>query len=250
MTKETEKTHFGKEVIPEEEKQVRVRQVFDSVAERYDLMNDLMSLGTHRLWKRCLAAATRLRSGDAALDVAGGTADLALLMRRQVGDGGRVVVYDINEEMLRVGRDKCLDKGVVSAVDFVQGDAEAIPFDDNTFHATTIGFGIRNVTRIEKALSEMERVTKPGGRVIVLEFSHPTNPLFSRLYDLYSENALPRIGKLITGYPEGYAYLHESIRKFPDQETFKAMMEESGLFNVKYQNLFNGIAALHIGHKI
>jgi demethylmenaquinone methyltransferase/2-methoxy-6-polyprenyl-1,4-benzoquinol methylase len=248
--KEDKKTYFGNKLIPEEEKEGRVRTLFTSVAEKYDLMNDLMSFGTHRLWKRFLGTKTGLRPGDTALDVAGGTADLAILMARQVGEDGKVVVYDINIEMLELGREKCIDKGLVKNVQYAQGNAEAISFDDNTFHCATVGFGIRNVTRLENAFGEMKRVVKPGGRVVCLEFSHPKNPLFGKLYDLYSENVIPSIGSVVAGDRDAYVYLHESIKKFPDQERLKAIMEGAGLYNVKYYNLFNGIAALHIGEKI
>jgi demethylmenaquinone methyltransferase/2-methoxy-6-polyprenyl-1,4-benzoquinol methylase len=245
-----DKTHFGNQLIPEDEKKGLVGEVFTSVADRYDLMNDLMSFGTHRIWKRFVALKTNLRPGDLALDVAGGTADLAILSAGQVGEDGRVVVYDINMEMLEKGRDKCIDRGLVKNVLYARGDAEAIPFEDNTFHAVTIGFGIRNVTRLDTALKEMLRVLKPGGRLMCLEFSHPTSALFSKLYDLYSENVLPRLGSVITGNRDAYVYLHESIRKFPDQEEFKRLMEGAGYYGVRYHNLFNGIAALHIGEKI
>ncbi|HHL39809.1 MAG TPA: bifunctional demethylmenaquinone methyltransferase/2-methoxy-6-polyprenyl-1,4-benzoquinol methylase UbiE [Deltaproteobacteria bacterium] len=244
------KTYFGNRVVAVEEKKGLVRQVFDSVADKYDLMNDLMSFGTHRLWKRFLVEKTGLRPGDRALDVAGGTADIALLMAERVGAGGRVVVYDINGEMLRVGRDKCIDRGRLDTLWFVQGDAERISFADNTFHCATVGFGIRNVTHIGDALEEMTRVVKPGGRVLCLEFSHPTSRLFSRLYDIYSFSIIPRIGERITGNREAYTYLPESIRKFPAQEEFKAMMERAGLYGVRYYNIFGGVAALHVGHKV
>ncbi|MFQ5466078.1 MAG: bifunctional demethylmenaquinone methyltransferase/2-methoxy-6-polyprenyl-1,4-benzoquinol methylase UbiE [Thermodesulfobacteriota bacterium] len=243
-------THFGERLVPEEEKKELVKGVFDSVAERYDLMNDLMSLGTHRFWKRHVAGLTGLRPGGSAIDVAGGTGDIALLMSGQVGPGGTVVVYDINGEMLRVGRRKCVDRGCLKGLEFVQGDAEAIPFEDNTFDCATVGFGIRNVTHLDRAFSEMARVTRPGGRVICLEFSHPTSPLFSRLYDLYSFSLIPAIGELVTGNREAYTYLPESIRKFPPQEELKKIMEEAGLFRVRYHNLFNGVAAVHVGRKV
>jgi demethylmenaquinone methyltransferase/2-methoxy-6-polyprenyl-1,4-benzoquinol methylase len=248
--KEGKKTFFGNKLISEEEKEGRVRELFTSVAGKYDLMNDLMSFGTHRLWKRFLAMNTGLRPGDKALDVAGGTADLAILMASQVGESGEVVVYDINMEMLEVGRKKCIYRGLGKKVQYAQGNAEAIPFEDNTFHCATVGFGIRNVTRPEKAFGEMARVVKPGGRVVCLEFSHPTNRLFARLYNLYSINVIPRIGKVVTKNRDAYVYLHESIRKFPDQEMLKSIMEGVGLYNVRYHNLFNGIAALHIGEKV
>ncbi len=244
------KTHFGNKQIPEEEKRERVKDIFTSVADKYDLMNDLMSFGTHRLWKRFVIEKTGLRHGESAIDVAGGTADLAMLMARKVGKDGRIVVYDINMEMVEIGRDKCIDRGFVKNIEFVQGDAEAIGFDDNTFHCATIGFGIRNVTHLETALRELMRVVKPGGRVICLEFSHPTSKLFGKLYDIYSFKIIPEIGNLVTGNREAYTYLPESIRKFPSQEEFKKMMEDIGLFRVRYYNLFNGIAAVHIGIKV
>ena len=243
-------THFGNKVIPEEEKKGRVADIFTSVASKYDLMNDLMSFGTHRIWKRFVAERTGLSPGDCALDVAGGTGDLARLMARRVGQKGRVVIYDINREMIEVGRDRSIDKGFLKNIAYIQGDAEEIGFDDNTFHCATIGFGIRNVTYIERAISEMTRVVKPGGRVICLEFSHPTSRLMSRLYDFYSFKVMPEVGSLVTGNRGAYTYLPESIRKFPDQETFKGMMEAAGLFKVRYYNLFNGVAAVHIGIKV
>ncbi len=243
-------THFGNKLIPEEEKRERVKDIFTSVADKYDLMNDLMSFGTHRLWKRFVIEKTGLRPGESAIDVAGGTGDLAMLMARKVGEDGRVVVYDINMEMVEIGRDKCIDRGFVKNIEFVQGDAEAIGFDDNTFHCATIGFGIRNVTHLETALRELMRVVKPGGRIVCLEFSHPTSKLFGKLYDIYSFKIIPEIGNLVTGNREAYTYLPESIRKFPSQEEFKKMMENIGLFRVRYYNLFNGIAAVHIGIKV
>ncbi|MFQ5328735.1 MAG: bifunctional demethylmenaquinone methyltransferase/2-methoxy-6-polyprenyl-1,4-benzoquinol methylase UbiE [Thermodesulfobacteriota bacterium] len=243
-------THFGNKVIPEEEKKGRVADIFTAVAGKYDLMNDLMSFGTHRIWKRFVAERTGLNQGDFALDVAGGTGDLARLMARRVGSKGQVVVYDINMEMIEVGRDRSIDMGFLKNISYIQGDAEEIGFDDNTFHCATIGFGIRNVTHIERAISEMMRVVKPGGRVICLEFSHPTSRLMSRLYDFYSFKVMPEVGSLITGNRGAYTYLPESIRKFPDQETFKGMMEDAGLFKVRYHNLFNGVAAVHIGIKV
>lgn len=247
----TEKlTYFGNKLVPEEEKQGRVNEVFDSVASRYDIMNDLMSMGVHRLWKRFVVSQTGLRPGQAALDVAGGTADISILMADIVGEGGNVVVYDINGEMLKVGRDKCVDKGYLKNIRFVQGNGEEIAFEDNTFHCATVGFGIRNVTRLDRAFAEMTRVVKPGGKVICLEFSHPENPVFKKLYDFYSFSVIPNIGEMITGNRGAYEYLPESIRKFPPQEELKKIMEGAGLFKVKYHNLFNGIAAVHIGVKV
>ncbi|MBE9528841.1 MAG: bifunctional demethylmenaquinone methyltransferase/2-methoxy-6-polyprenyl-1,4-benzoquinol methylase UbiE [Proteobacteria bacterium] len=248
MTKKT--TNFGKEVIAEDEKRGRVAEVFDSVASKYDLMNDLMSAGAHRLWKRMVAADTGLKPGQSALDVAGGTADIALLMADKVGKSGRVVVYDINGEMLKYGREKVIDKGHLSDMQFIQGNAEDISFADNTFEVATVGFGIRNVTHLAKALGEMTRVVKPGGRVICLEFSHPRSALFRAIYDAYSINVLPNVGSAITGDRAAYVYLHESIRKFPTQEELKATMESVGLYRVRYYNILNGIAAVHIGYKV
>ena len=249
MTEE-KKTHFGYKLIPEEEKKARVNDIFTSVASRYDLMNDLMSMGTHRFWKRYVARKSGLREGDRAIDVAGGTADIAMLLADRVGESGEVVVYDINAEMLQVGEEKCVDKGYLKNIRFVQGDAEEIAFADNTFHCATVGFGTRNVTHLDRAFKEMTRVVKPGGNVICLEFSHPTNPVLRKLYDLYSFNVIPFIGENVTGNRDAYVYLPESIRKFPDQEGLKKIMEEAGLFNVRYHNLFNGIAAVHIGTKV
>jgi len=243
-------TSFGNRVVPEEEKEGLVREVFDSVASKYDLMNDLMSMGTHRLWKRLVADEARLKPGESAIDVAGGTADIATLLAERVGETGRVVVYDINREMLRLGRDKCVDRGLLKNVVCVQGNAEAIAFEDNTFEAATVGFGIRNVTHLERAFSEMARVVRPGGRVVCLEFSHPVNAAFGALYDLYSINVLPRVGEFVTGNRDAYVYLHESIRKFPAQEELKEMMEGAGLYRVRYRNVFNGIAAIHTGVKV
>ncbi|MBI5643215.1 MAG: bifunctional demethylmenaquinone methyltransferase/2-methoxy-6-polyprenyl-1,4-benzoquinol methylase UbiE [Deltaproteobacteria bacterium] len=243
-------TFFGNKLVPEDEKKVRVREVFDSVASKYDLMNDLMSMGTHRIWKRLIAKETGLRPGQSAIDVAGGTADISLLMADRVGEGGNVVVYDINGEMLKVGRDKCIDRGYLKNIRCVQGNAEEISFEDNTFHCATVGFGIRNVTHLDRAFSEMARVVKPGGKVICLEFSHPESKLFSKVYDFYSFSIIPTVGEMITGNRSAYEYLPESIRKFPPQEKLKKIMEEAGLFKVKYYNLFNGIAAVHIGVKV
>jgi len=243
-------TYFGNKVIPAEEKRERIQEIFTSVADRYDLMNDLMSFGTHRLWKRFVAEKTNLKPGEQAIDVCGGTADIAILMAKRVGERGRVVVYDINLPMLEIGREKCIDRGLLKNVQYVQGNAEDIGFKDNTFHCATVGFGIRNVTYLEKAFNEMKRVVKPGGRVICLEFSHPTSRVFSKLYDIYSFQVIPVIGDMVTGHRDAYTYLPESIRRFPSQEELKRIMEGVGLFKVKYYNLFNGVAAVHIGIKV
>jgi demethylmenaquinone methyltransferase/2-methoxy-6-polyprenyl-1,4-benzoquinol methylase len=250
MNEEIKQTHFGNEVIAEEEKKARVSEVFTSVAESYDLMNDLMSLFTHRLWKRFMARKSGLKDGENAIDIAGGTADIAMLLKDRVGDDGHVTVFDINREMLKVGKRRCIDRGFIKNMDFIQGDAEALPFPDNSFDAATIGFGIRNVTHIDRALSEMTRVVRPGGRVLCLEFSRPVSEIFSKIYDIYSFKIIPAVGEAITGNRNAYTYLPESIRKFPPQEELKEMMEEAGLFQVKYHNLFNGVAALHIGTKV
>jgi len=247
---EEKTTHFGTRVVPENEKEGLVREVFDTVAGKYDLMNDLMSMGTHRLWKRNLIRETGLHKGQRALDVAGGTGDIALLMAGQVGASGKVVVYDINGEMLGEGKKKCIDKGFIKGLDFVQGNGESISFPDNTFHAVTVGFGIRNVTHLEKAFSEMTRVVKPGGRVICLEFSHVKNPILKKLYDAYSFSFIPAVGERVTGNRGAYLYLPESIRQFPTQEKLREMMLGAGLWKVWYRNIFGGIAALHIGVKV
>lgn len=245
-----ETTYFGSKLIPAEEKKQRVQEIFSSVANKYDLMNDLMSFGIHRLWKRFVAEKTNLKPGDSAIDVCGGTADIAMLMARKVGDKGQIVVYDINKDMLEIGRDKCIDGGFLKNIQYVQGDAEEIGFEDNTFNCATVGFGIRNVTHFEKAFKEMARVVKPGGRVICLEFSRPTSKVFTKLYDLYSFKVMPELGKAVTGNREAYVYLPESVRKFPPQEELKKIMEGVGLFKVKYYNLLNGVAAVHIGVKV
>ncbi len=250
MKEEEKTTHFGYKDVPVEEKKGLVKGVFDSVAGKYDLMNDLMSMGTHRIWKRILMDETGLRPGQKALDVAGGTADIAMLMAKKTGPAGKVVVFDINADMLRYGREKTVDAGFLQNITFAQGDAEDISFADNSFHCATVGFGIRNVTRIEKAFREMTRVVKPGGRVVCLEFSHPTNTAFSKLYDKYSFSVIPFIGEVMTKNRDAYTYLAESIRKFPPQEELKAIMESAGLYKVRYHNLFNGIAAIHTGFKV
>ncbi len=243
-------THFGFQQIRPEEKADKVAEVFDSVATKYDLMNDLMSFGVHRLWKRFTVEIGAVREGHAVLDLAGGTADLARHLARRVGERGQVVVADINESMINVGRDRLLDRGIVSNVRYTQCDAERLPFPDNTFHCITIAFGLRNVTDKERALTEMQRVTKPGGKVLVLEFSHLTVQALRPLYDLYSFKALPLLGKLIAGDAASYRYLAESIRMHPDQETLKSMMEAAGFGLCDYFNLSGGVAALHRGWKL
>ncbi|MGN2622796.1 bifunctional demethylmenaquinone methyltransferase/2-methoxy-6-polyprenyl-1,4-benzoquinol methylase UbiE [Stutzerimonas balearica] len=242
-------THFGYKSVPESQKAQKVAEVFHSVAAKYDLMNDLMSGGIHRLWKRFTIELSGARQGNRILDIAGGTGDLTRQFSRIVGPTGEVVLADINASMLKVGRDKLLDKGVAGNVKFVQADAEKLPFPDNHFDVVTIAFGLRNVTHKEDAIASMLRVLKPGGRLLVLEFSKPTNQLFSKAYDAYSFSLLPMMGKLITNDADSYRYLAESIRMHPDQETLKGMMKTAGFERVTYHNLTGGIVALHRGIK-
>jgi demethylmenaquinone methyltransferase/2-methoxy-6-polyprenyl-1,4-benzoquinol methylase len=227
----------------------RVRGVFDSVADRYDLMNDLMSAGTHRLWKRFTLALANLRPGQRALDVAGGTGDLAAGLLRQVGPRGLVVLSDINAAMLSRGRDRLTDEGFVGNVNFVQANAERLPFRDDTFDCITIGFGLRNVTDKPAALAAMRRVLKPGGQLLVLEFSKPRAPGLKPLYDAYSFRVLPLLGKLVAHDEASYRYLAESIRMHPDQETLLGMLRDAGLEGCRYHNLSGGIVAVHRGYK-
>ncbi|MGJ8514301.1 bifunctional demethylmenaquinone methyltransferase/2-methoxy-6-polyprenyl-1,4-benzoquinol methylase UbiE [Carnimonas bestiolae] len=243
-------THFGFQDVPVEEKAGRVADVFHSVAKRYDVMNDLMSFGVHRLWKRITLERSGVRKGNAVLDIAGGTGDLTRQFAKRVGPTGRVVLADINASMLNVGRDKLIDAGVGHEVEYVQANAEELPFDDNTFDCITIAFGLRNVTDKDKALRSMARVLKPGGRLLVLEFSKPTNALFEKVYDQYSFHVLPRVGQLVANDADSYRYLAESIRMHPDQATLKAMMEDAGLERVEYTNMTGGVVALHRGIKL
>lgn len=238
---------FGYQRVDRAEKAGRVRAVFDSVASRYDVMNDLMSFGVHRLWKRFLLSQTGLRPGQSALDVAGGTGDLSIGMARQVGPTGRVVLSDINEAMLSHGRDRLLDAGVAGNAEFVLANAECLPFADASFDCVTIGFGLRNVTDKPAALRSMCRVLKPGGQLMVLEFSKPVAPGLAPLYDTYSFSVLPALGRLVAQDADSYRYLAESIRMFPDQPTLQAMMTEAGLEGCRYHNLTGGIVALHRG---
>jgi len=239
-------THFGYETVPETEKARKVAGVFDSVATRYDVMNDLMSAGLHRLWKRYAVERSQVRRGDRVLDVAGGTGDLTRLFRERVGDSGLVVLTDINNAMLSRGRDRLIDEGV--AVPALQCDAEKLPFADRTFDCVSVAFGLRNMTHKDVALAEMTRVLRPGGRLIVLEFSRVWKPL-APLYDFYSFSVLPRLGEVIARDAASYRYLAESIRMHPDQDTLKAMMELAGLERVEYSNLAAGVVALHRGYK-
>ncbi len=242
-------TDFGFQRVRRTEKARRVRGVFDSVAGNYDLMNDLMSAGTHRLWKRFTLGLANLRPGQRALDVAGGTGDLAAGLARQVGARGLVVLTDINAAMLGRGRDRLINEGFIGNVACVQANAEQLPFPDNSFDCITIGFGLRNVTDKPAALSAMRRALKPGGQLLVLEFSHPVLPALKPLYDAYSFRVLPLIGKLVAGDGASYRYLAESIRMHPDQQALLAMMAAAGLEGCRYHNLSGGIVAVHRGYK-
>lgn len=242
-------THFGYKTVPAAEKVSLVANVFHSVAAKYDIMNDVMSLGIHRLWKRFTLDCSGVRPGQHVLDLAGGTGDIAALFSRRVGPSGKVVLADINESMLNVGRDKLRDLGLINNIEFVQANAEALPFADNSFDIISIGFGLRNVTDKAAALKSMFRVLKPGGRLLVLEFSKPEQQWLSKVYDMYSFKLLPVMGQLIANDKESYQYLAESIRMHPDQETLKAMMVEAGFAEVSYHNLTGGIVALHRGFK-
>ncbi len=242
-------THFGYKTVDTRDKASMVAEVFHSVAGKYDLMNDLMSMGIHRLWKRFTIDLSGVRAGQKVLDLAGGTGDLTKRFSRIVGDQGQVVLADINDSMLMVGRDKLRNEGVVGNVHYVQANAEALPFPDNHFDAITIAFGLRNVTDKDTALRSMYRVLKPGGRLLVLEFSKPDSALLSQAYDVYSFKVLPAMGKLVAGDAESYQYLAESIRMHPDQDTLKAMMLDAGFDEVEYHNLTGGIVALHRGFK-
>ncbi len=242
-------THFGYREVDTDEKAGLVAGVFDSVAARYDLMNDLMSGGVHRLWKRFTIELSAVRKGHAVLDIAGGTGDLAVQFADLVGPEGRVVLADINESMLRVGRDKLIDTGRLGPIEFVQADAQHLPFPDDSFDCISIAFGLRNVTDKDLALRSMLRVLKPGGRLLVLEFSKPRSPLLSRLYDAYSFNVLPGIGRIVANDGESYRYLAESIRMHPDQDTLREMLEDAGFIQCEYYDLTGGIVALHRGIK-
>jgi demethylmenaquinone methyltransferase/2-methoxy-6-polyprenyl-1,4-benzoquinol methylase len=240
---------FGYQQVPAAEKAQRVRAVFDSVADKYDLMNDLMSAGVHRLWKRYTLSQTGLRPGQVALDVAGGTGDIAAGMAKQVGEKGLVVLSDINAAMLEVGRNRLLDRGLLHNVRFSLANAECLPFEDESFDCVTIAFGLRNVTDKPAALASMRRVLRPGGRLLVLEFSKPVLPGLKPVYDVYSFSVLPWLGKRIAGDSDSYQYLAESIRRFPDQETLCDMMREAGLEDCRHHNLSGGIVALHKGFR-
>jgi demethylmenaquinone methyltransferase/2-methoxy-6-polyprenyl-1,4-benzoquinol methylase len=250
MAQSTDKTtHFGFETVPEAEKAGRVQGVFSSVATKYDVMNDVMSVGIHRIWKDAMMDWLAPRAGQALLDVAGGTGDIAFRFLKRAGRG-HATVLDLTEPMLIEGRKRAEAAKMADSLDWVVGDAMALPFEDNSFDVYTISFGIRNVTRPQEALNEAFRVLRPGGRLMVLEFSQLPNPAMQKAYDLYSFNVIPRMGKLIANDYDSYKYLVESIRNFPDQETFLNMVRAAGFENAKYRNLTMGIAALHSGWKL
>jgi demethylmenaquinone methyltransferase / 2-methoxy-6-polyprenyl-1,4-benzoquinol methylase len=248
---DSDTTHFGYQTIKSSEKSERVRAVFQSVAKRYDLMNDLMSFGLHRLWKRIAVQKCALRPDHQVLDLAGGTGDLTALIAKELGPKGRVFLTDINEDMLSVAKNRLIDRGLLQSVEYLEANAECLPFENNRFHCVIMGFGLRNVTDKARALIEIERVLKPGGRAVILEFSEFTSKhsALSAVYDAYSHSVLPMLGKLICNDADSYRYLAESIRRHPNQESLKDMMEKAGLQRVSYQNLNSGIVALHTGFK-
>lgn len=242
-------THFGYKTVETEQKADMVAGVFHSVAAKYDIMNDVMSFGIHRIWKRFTIESAGARPGMKVLDLAGGTGDLTAKFSHLVGDKGQVTLADINDSMLKVGREKLRDKGIVGNVNYVQANAEALPFPDNHFDIITIAFGLRNVTDKDSAIRSMLRVLKPGGKLLILEFSKPQHDVMRKVYDLYSFKILPKMGSLITQDAESYEYLAESIRMHPDQDTLKGMMVDAGFEQVEYTNMTDGIVALHKGYK-
>ena len=244
-----QKTHFGFETVDIDQKVGRVGRVFDSVADRYDVMNDLMSLGIHRLWKRFAIELVAVRSGERILDLASGTGDLAMQLADRVGQQGQVILSDINASMLANGRRRMIDSGRVGNLGYALADAETLPFPDQSFDAVTIAFGLRNVTRKERALADIHRVLKPGGRVLILEFSRPVTPGLKPVYDLYSFKVLPLLGRLVANDADSYRYLAESIRMHPDQEQLRSMMEDVGLERCEYFNMTGGIVAAHRGYR-
>ncbi len=249
LSDEAEKTDFGFQEVPLQEKAKRVANVFRSVAKKYDLMNDVMSFGLHRLWKQYVIVHSGIRSGQTILDVAGGTGDLTIEFLRKLNGKGQVVLSDINEAMLMQGRDKLIEKNWVTNVSFLQADAENLPFKSNYFDCVSMAFGLRNVTSKRAALHEIYRILKPGGRMLILEFSKPILPVLQKLYDLYSFNVIPTLGSWICGDSDSYQYLVESIRRHPNQQILKNMIEESGFEDVEFYNLTGGIVALHKGFK-
>lgn len=242
-------TDFGFKRISKQKKEKRVADVFHSVADKYDIMNDLMSFGIHRLWKKIAVEYCGVRKGQRILDLAGGTGDLTMKFSKLVGEKGHIILADINDSMLNVGRDRLRDKGLIKNIGYVQATAESLPFPDSHFDCITISFGLRNVTDKDKALRSMWRVLKPGGRLLVLEFSKPQHALLNKVYDLYSFHVLPLMGKFVVNDEESYRYLAESIRMHPDQDTLKQMMYNAGFGDVKYYNMTGGIVALHRGFK-
>ena len=249
MQNQQNKTHFGFYEVDEDKKQSLVGNVFKNVAANYDVMNDAMSLGVHRAWKWFTIAQSGVKPGHKVLDLAAGSADLSIKFAEKVGEEGQVFVTDINAAMLEQGRKRMADAGHAGNIEFCLVNAEKLPFPDNYFDCISISFGLRNVTHKEAALAEMQRCIKPGGRVLVLEFSQPTNDTFRRIYDAYSFNVIPKLGELISNDRDSYQYLVESIRKHPSQEQLKLMMEEAGFDRVRYHNLTGGVVALHIGYK-
>ena len=245
-----DKTHFGHQTVETGKKKELVGEVFDSVADRYDVMNDLMSFGIHRLWKRFTINQTGVRAGQSVLDLAGGTGDLAAKLYQRVGSSGTVVLSDINQSMLGVGRDRMINQGIVGNMQYALADAEQLPFAPGSFHCVTMAFGLRNVTNKQRALESVFSTLKPGGRMLVLEFSKPVLPLLSKAYDAYSFTALPAMGKLVANDADSYRYLAESIRKHPDQETLLGMMQQAGFERCEYHNLTGGVVALHKGFKL
>lgn len=249
MTDQHDTTHFGFQSVAWGEKEKKVADVFHSVAKNYDVMNNIMSFGIHHLWKKITVELSNVRPGQAVLDLAGGSGDLTRLLSKKVGDTGLVVLADINSAMLHVGRARLLDEGLFKNIRYVQGNAEYLPFESNSFHCITMGFGLRNVTDKENALRSMYRVCKPGGKLMVLEFSTPDFPGLKPIYDWYSFNILPKVGKWVADDEESYRYLAESIRMHPNQATLKTMIEKAGFEDCHYHNLSGGIVALHIGYK-
>ncbi len=251
MSNESNKqTHFGYQQVSESEKGRLVGDVFDSVANRYDLMNDLMSFGIHRIWKKIALAHTGIRHNSCVLDVASGTGDLSLAIAKRLGPKGRLILTDINASMLRIGQDRMIDQGYLQNVYQVRSDSENLAFADDSFDCITVSFGLRNVTRIHQALASIFRVVRPGGRVVILEFSKPVIPLLEEIYDGYSFTVIPRIGELVVKDRESYQYLVESIRRHPNQEALVDMMVDAGFERVEYHNLTFGVVALHIGRKL
>lgn len=249
MSSDESQTHFGFQTVPTQEKQAKVAEVFHSVANQYDLMNDLMSFGIHRWWKRFAVELSRAKKGQRVLDLAGGSGDLARLLAKEVGPSGEVVLADINASMLAKGRDRLLDCGLVQSVHYVQANAECLPFAENHFDCITMGFGLRNVTDKAAALRSMYRVCRPGGKVMILEFSAPVLPGLQPIYDWYSFHVLPKIGQWVAQDEDSYRYLAESIRMHPSQEELKTMIEAAGFADCRYHNLSGGIVALHIAYK-